>query len=152
MPFLHATEYQAPGAKRSAMWEIYPRGLYATLLRMKEEYGNPPCIITENGFPLPDAPGQDPLVDGARIAYLADHIAMVGRAVAQGVDCRGYFHWSLMDNFEWNWGLAMRFGLLHVDFASLERQWKKSAFWYRDLMRTNTLEISGASEGFDLHL
>ena len=119
---------------------------------MKNEYGNPPCIITENGFPLPDSPGRDPLVDGERIAYLADHIGMVGKAIAQGVDCRGYFHWSLMDNFEWNWGLTMRFGLLHVDYLTQERRWKKSAFWYRDLMRTNTLEIDGQAAGLDLHL
>ena len=152
LPFLHATEYEPPGARRSAMWEIYPPGMQATLLRLKEEYGNPPCIVTENGFPLPDAAERAPLVDGQRISYLQEHIAMVARALSAGVDCRGYFHWSLTDNFEWNWGLSMRFGLVRTDYLTQERQWKKSAFWYRDLMRTNTLEISGPSADFDLHL
>jgi beta-glucosidase len=127
------------------MWEIYPPGLFATLLRLKDEYGNPPCIVTENGFPLPDAPDRDPLADGERIAYLSDHIAMVGRAIARGVRCRGHFHWSLTDNFEWNWGLSMRFGLLRTDFVTQERQWKKSAFWYRDLVRNNQLEAAPPS-------
>ena len=152
LPFLHAAEYEAPGALRSAMWEIYPPGMQATLLRLKEEYGNPPCIVTENGFPLPDAPERDPLVDGQRISYLQEHLAMVARAISAGVDCRGYLHWSLTDNFEWNWGLSMRFGLVRTDYLTQERQWKKSAFWYRDLMRTNTLEIAGPSAGLDLHL
>jgi len=141
LPFFHAWEYRAPDAARSAMWEIHPPGLLAMLLRLKEEYGNPACVITENGFPLPEAPGRDPLDDPERIAYLSDHIAMVGRAIAQGVDCRGYFHWSLMDNFEWNLGLSMRFGLLRTDFSTLERKWKKSAYWYRDLVRRNALEL-----------
>jgi beta-glucosidase len=152
LPFLHATEYEAPGSRRSAMWEIYAPGIHATLLRLRDEYGNPPCLVTENGFPLPDAPGKDPLVDGERIAYLREHIAMVARAISDGVDCRGYFHWSLTDNFEWNWGLEMRFGLLRIDYHSQERQWKKSAFWYRDLMHTNTLELPGPSAGLDLRL
>ncbi|MGA2479515.1 MAG: family 1 glycosylhydrolase [Spirochaetia bacterium] len=152
LPFLHATEYEAPGSRRSAMWEIYAPGMRATLLRLKEEYGNPPCVVTENGIPFPDVPGRDPLADGERISYLQEHIAMVARAIAEGVDCRGYFHWSLTDNFEWNWGLSMRFGLLRTDYLTQERQWKKSAFWYRDLMHTNTLELPGPSAGLDLHL
>jgi beta-glucosidase len=142
MPFVHASEYVVPGSPRSAMWEIYPSGLFMTLLRLKEKYGNPSCIVTENGFPLPDAPDRDPLVDEERIAYLSDHIAMVGKAIDQGVRCLGYFHWSLTDNFEWNWGLRMRFGLLHIDFVTQKRKWKKSAFWYRDLIRSNQLEAA----------
>jgi beta-glucosidase len=121
------------------MWEIYPQGLHATLLRLKEQYENPPCVVTENGFPLVESPGRNPLQDDERIAYLADHVTMVGRALAAGVDCRGFFHWSLMDNFEWNWGLSMRFGLVRIDFTTQAREWKKSAFWYRDLIRANGL-------------
>jgi beta-glucosidase len=141
MPYLHAKEHLVPGSPRSAMWEVYPKGLYATLVRLKEQYGNPPCIITENGYPLVEAPGRDPLEDGERIEYLQDHLAMVASAISRGVDCRGYFCWSLMDNFEWNWGLSMRFGLLRIDFATQARQWKKSAFWYRDLMQKNGLQL-----------
>jgi beta-glucosidase len=139
VPFLHAREHVTPDSPRSAMWEIYPQGLHATLLRLKEQYGNPPCVVTENGFPLVESPGRNPLQDDERIAYLADHVTMVGRALAAGVDCRGFFHWSLMDNFEWNWGLSMRFGLVRIDFTTQAREWKKSAFWYRDLIRANGL-------------
>ena len=141
LPFLHAAEYIDPRAPRSGQWEIYPPGIYKALLRLKAEYGNPPCVITESGYPARDVPGKDPLDDPERIAYLADHVAMVGRAIAEGVDCRGYFIWSLLDNFEWNWGLEMRNGLLRTDYATLRRQWKKSASWYRELARKNVLEI-----------
>jgi beta-glucosidase len=144
MPYSHAVERVDPGSRRSAMWEVYPAGIGRSLARLRDEYGNPPCVITENGFPLPDSPGTDPLDDPERIEYLSDHLAGVGRAIASGADCRGYFHWSLMDNFEWNKGLAMRFGLLRTDFPTQERSWKKSAFWYRDLMARNWLETDGS--------
>jgi beta-glucosidase len=140
MPYSHAVEHIASGSRRSAMWEIYPTGIANSLARLKDEYWNPPSIITENGFPLPDSPGRDPLEDPERIAYLSDHLAGVGKAIAAGADCRGYFHWSLMDNFEWSKGLSMRFGLLRTDFSTQERSWKKSAFWYRDLIQRNWIE------------
>ncbi len=140
MPFSHAVACVAPRAERSAMWEVFPPGIAHALQRLQREYGNPPSIITENGFPLPDAPGRDPLDDPERVAYLADHLALAGKAIASGADCRGYFHWSLMDNFEWNRGLSMRFGLLRTDFSTQQRIWKKSAFWYRDLIARNWLE------------
>jgi beta-glucosidase len=145
IPFSHASEVMPPGSPRSAMWEICARGMGASLRRLKDQYGNPPCVITENGFPLPDSPGRDPLDDPERIAYLSDHVAEVARAVADGVDCRGYFHWSLMDNFEWNKGLAMRFGLLRTDFATQQRSWKKSAYWFRQLAERNWIEASPRS-------
>lgn len=141
LPFLHATEHIDPDAPRSGQWEIYPPGIFKALIRLKDEYGNPPCVITENGYPARETAGQDPLDDPERIAYLSDHIALVGKAIEQGVDCRGYFIWSLLDNFEWNWGLQMRNGLLRTDFTTLQRQWKKSAYWYRDLVRRNWLEV-----------
>jgi len=141
VPHVHAREWMDPSAPRSAMWEIYPQGLYLTLRRLKEEYGNPPCIVTENGYPLPDRSGADPLDDAERIAYLTDHIAMVGKAIESGIDCRGYFHWSLLDNFEWDLGTTMRFGLIRTDFATQKREWKRSARWYQELVRANSLEI-----------
>jgi beta-glucosidase len=146
VPFTRAREYRDPAAPRSAMWEIYPAGLYRFLLRLRDQYGNPPCMVTENGFPLPEVQGRDPLDDTERIAYLADHIAMVGRAIAEGVDCRGYFHWTLMDNFEWAYGNSMRFGLLRTDFETQERTWRKSASWYRDLVRANALAVENAPD------
>jgi beta-glucosidase len=139
-PILHASEYQAPQSRRSAMWEIYPPGLLQTLERLRTEYGNPPCVITENGFPLEETADRPLLDDGPRIDYLSDHVASVGRAIAGGSDCRGYFLWSLLDNFEWNQGLSMRFGLIRTDFATQAREWKKSAYWYRDLVTSNCLQ------------
>jgi beta-glucosidase len=140
MPFSHAVEHISPGSRRSAMWEVYPPGIASSLMRLKNEYGNPPSFITENGFPLPDSAGTDPLDDQERISYLSEHLAAVGKAISAGADCRGYFHWSLMDNFEWNKGLSMRFGLLRTDFDTQERSWKKSAHWYRDLVSRNWFE------------
>jgi beta-glucosidase len=138
-PLLHAVEHRAPESSRSAMWEIFPRGLYLTLKRLQTEYGNPPCVVTENGFPLLDAPGRDPLDDPERIRYIREHVLAMGQAIAEGADCRGYFYWSLMDNFEWNLGLAMRFGLLRTDFQTQARAWKASARWYSRLVTTNAL-------------
>jgi beta-glucosidase len=117
------------------MWDIDPRGLQVLLTRVREEYGNPPVYITENGYPLPERPGSDPLDDAERIAYLDSHIEQVLRARAAGSDVRGYFAWSLLDNFEWNLGNAMRYGLIRVDFTTQARAWRKSAHWYRELIR-----------------
>ncbi len=140
-PYTRAREYVDPTARRSAMWEVYPSGIYRLLMRLRDEYGNPPCYITENGFPLPLAEGRDPLDDPERVEYLRDHVSLVGKAIEAGVDCRGYFHWSLMDNFEWAFGHVMRFGLLHTDFATQERSFRKSAFWYKELARNNCLDV-----------
>jgi beta-glucosidase len=144
-PYTHAKEHIDPRAPRSAMWEIYPEGIHDLLLELRDRYGNPPCYVTENGFPLPTPDGVDPLDDEKRIAYLNDHIGRVGTAVAEGVDCRGYFHWTLMDNFEWAYGYTMPFGLMRTDFATQERQWRKSAFWYQALIRRGWLEVSSWS-------
>jgi len=140
-PYTHAREYLDPAAPRSAMWEIYPPGIYRFLLRLRDEYGNPPSYITENGYPLPETDGRDPLNDPERVAYLRDHIALVGKAIERGADCRGYFHWTLMDNFEWAFGNTMRFGLLRTDFATQERQGRRSADWYQELASRNWLEV-----------
>jgi beta-glucosidase len=117
------------------MWEIAPQGLGALLRLLQAEYGNPPVYITENGYPLPERPGADPLEDGERIEYLAAHIDEALRARGQGADLRGFFVWSLLDNFEWHLGNTMRFGLIRVDFASLQRTWRASANCYRDRIR-----------------
>jgi beta-glucosidase len=134
-PVLGALEAPTPGARRSAMWEVAPQGLGALLRLLQTEYGNPPVYITENGYPLPERPGADPLEDGERIEYLGAHIGEALQARRQGADLRGFFVWSLLDNFEWHLGNAMRFGLIRVDFASGQRTWRRSASWYRDLIR-----------------
>jgi len=136
-PVFHAKETPDPHAQRSAMWEIYPDGLYNLLMRLKEGYGNPVCYITENGYPRIDE--KEPFEDMDRIEYLNSHIRMAHKALENGSRLKGYFHWSLMDNFEWHHGYSMRFGLIHVDFTSLERKWKKSAYWYRDLVTSGEL-------------
>ncbi len=135
-PFTHAKEVPTPGAEKSAMWEIFPDGLYYLLIRLKEEYGNPDCYITENGCPLPEEPGRDPHKDEERICYLTDHIRAALKARELGVKLKGYFVWSLLDNFEWQHGYGMRFGLIRVDFETLKRTWRQSARWYRDLIRS----------------
>jgi beta-glucosidase len=135
VPLLGAREAPTPGARRSAMWEIFPEGLYRLLMRLKQEYGNPPVYITENGYPLPERPGADPLDDTERIEFLESHIDQALKARAEGADLRGYFVWSLLDNLEWELGYDMRFGLIRVDFATQKRAWRKSAYWYRERIR-----------------
>lgn len=122
------------GKPHTAMgWEVYPEGLRNVLVRVTREYAPPAIYVTENGAayddPLPaDGVVEDPL----RQAYLAAHCQACAEAIAQGAPLRGYFAWSLMDNFEWAEGYRMRFGLVYVDFATLERIPKRSALFYRD--------------------
>jgi beta-glucosidase len=95
-------------------------------------------VITENGAAFGDEPGPDGVVhDDDRIAYLSAHVEAVHEAIARGVDVRGYYAWSLMDNFEWAFGLSRRFGLVHVDYDSLVRTPKDSFRWYRDVIAAN---------------
>jgi beta-glucosidase len=93
-------------------------------------------VITENGASFEDPPvdGNVVVEDPDRVAYLRDHIAAVELAVGEGVDVRGYYVWSLLDNFEWEHGYDSRFGIVAVDFASQRRTPKRSALWYRDLI------------------
>ena len=115
-------------------WEIYPDGLRELLLTLRREYALPPTYVTENGGAFPDAFADGRIRDKDRIDYLATHIQAVGQALAAGVPMAGYMVWSLMDNFEWASGYAKRFGIVHVDYATLQRTLKDSALWYRDLM------------------
>ena len=113
-------------------WEVFPQGLTDTLMAVKERYGNPPVYVTENGaafFDPPVAEG-DRVPDPLRVSYLRAHIAAVHAAVESGADVRGYFAWSLLDNFEWSLGYAKRFGIVHVDFDTQKRTLKDSALFY----------------------
>ncbi|MFF3915523.1 GH1 family beta-glucosidase [Streptomyces sp. NPDC001852] len=112
-------------------WPIVPEGLTELLCGFRETYGDklPPIVITENGC------SYDGLDDRDRIAYLDAHIRALHTAMEAGVDVRGYFVWSLMDNFEWAEGYARRFGLVHVDYATLRRTPKASYHWFRDVLR-----------------
>ncbi len=121
---------------RTAMdWEITPTELTDLLVRLEGDYGLP-TVITENGAAFDDTVAADGSVpDADRTAYLADHIDAVVAARAQGADVRGYFAWSLMDNFEWAYGYDKRFGIVRVDYATQARTLKDSAKWYRDTIR-----------------
>ena len=119
-------------------WEVYPDALTRTLEWVKAEYGDIPLFVTENGAAFYDPPFaidgrvEDPL----RVAYYRWHLRAAHAALASGVDLRGYFAWSLLDNFEWSLGYAKRFGLIHVNFATQERTLKSSAHLYREVIRT----------------
>ena len=115
-------------------WEIFPKALSQHLVRIQREYAPPPIYITENGMANADQLEGDHIHDLPRICYVAEHLRAIAKAVEMGVDVRGYFYWSLMDNFEWDSGYAKRFGLVHVDYASLQRRLKDSALWYRDFI------------------
>jgi beta-glucosidase len=122
------------GVERTAMgWEVYPDGLHRVLVRLHEEYRPPLVYVTENGAACADVPGDDGRVDDAdRVAYLQGHVDAIGRAIADGAPVGGYFVWSLLDNFEWAFGYTQRFGLVFVDYETLERTPKRSFEWYRD--------------------
>jgi beta-glucosidase len=117
-----------PGTRFTAIgWPIYPDGLSDALNRLRNEYGNPEVYVTENGACYDDPVAPDGTVhDEDRVAYLREHLAAARGAIAAGVKLRGYFVWSLIDNFEWAEGFSRRFGVIHVDFASLKRTPKSS--------------------------
>jgi beta-glucosidase len=112
------------------MWDFYPEGLYELLERINQVYAPKELMVLENGTSLPDK--ED---DKMRIEYLKAHIEQVAKALQNNIPVKGYFVWSLLDNFEWSLGYTKRFGLLYVDFKTLERHPKKSAHWYAAFLR-----------------
>ncbi|MFN2537021.1 MAG: glycoside hydrolase family 1 protein, partial [Mycobacteriales bacterium] len=121
-------------------WEVQPPGLVDVLVRMHREYPPIPLHITENGAAYRDVIDADGHIrDKERIAFLDAHLQAAHTAIEHGVDLRGYFYWSLLDNFEWAEGYAKRFGIVHVDFASQRRTPKQSAFWYAKVIAGNSL-------------
>ena len=128
-----------PELERTATgWEIDPQGLTGVLVRVRDEYTSAPLYITENGAAQHDYRGPDGAVhDPGRIRYVDAHIRAVKDAIDQGVDVRGYFLWSLMDNYEWALGYSMRFGLVWVDYPTGERVPKDSYRWYRQVIAAN---------------
>ncbi len=121
-------------------WPIVPEGLREVIGQLRERYPDvPPIYITENGCSYAMGPDQDGVVDDQpRIDYLESHLAAVADAISDGADVRGYYCWSLMDNFEWAEGYGQRFGLVHVDYKTLVRTPKRSFTWYADLIRATT--------------
>ena len=124
------------GAPVTAMgWEVAPRELTQLLLRLHRDYRLPPLYIAENGAAYDDRLVNGEVDDEPRRAYLESHLHAVADAIEQGVDLRGYFVWSLLDNFEWSQGYAKRFGIVRVDYATQERRPKRSGLWYSRLVR-----------------
>ena len=126
-------------------WPVTPDGFGGFLRRLRRDYGDAlvPVYVTENG-----AAYEEPVVggrvdDARRIDYYDAHIRALHDALAAGVPVRGYFAWSLLDNFEWAFGYSQRFGIVHVDFETLERIPKASAHWYAELCRTGTIPDRG---------
>lgn len=120
-------------------WEVYPQGLTDTLVWIKQRYGDIPQYVTENGAAFFDPPALegDSLADPHRVAYFKSHIKALHKAMLQGVELRGYFAWSLLDNLEWSLGFAKRFGLVHVNFETQQRTPKDSALFYADVIASN---------------
>jgi beta-glucosidase len=130
-----------PNPDRTEMgWEVYPEGLYASLDRIHRQYRFPAFYITENGAAYADEVNSNGEVhDPRRITYLRDHLLSASRAVGEGIPLRGYFLWSLLDNFEWAHGYSKRFGIIYVDFETQRRIPKSSAHWYRRVISANTV-------------
>ena len=130
--------FPSRGLPRTAMgWEVNPDGLRILLTRLTRDYPElPPLYVTENGSAYDDEVTPDGAVhDADRVAYLRAHVDAVAAAIAEGADVRGYFAWSLLDNFEWAWGYGKRFGIVHVDYATQERTIKDSGRVYAGLIR-----------------
>ena len=119
-------------------WEVYPKGLTDILVWVTERYGKIPLYITENGaaFYDPPTPVDGRIEDYLRVDYYRTHLRAAHDAMRRGVDLRGYFAWSLLDNFEWSLGYAKRFGIVHVDYATQERTVKDSGRFYSEVIRT----------------
>jgi beta-glucosidase len=125
---------------RTAMgWEIYPQGLYNILAQFHQRYPDLPIYITENGAAFEDEVEDGRIHDERRVAYLRAHFRKMWEALQDGVPLRGYFLWSLLDNFEWAHGYSKRFGIVHVDYPTGTRRWKDSAYFYQSVIKANGL-------------
>jgi beta-glucosidase len=139
-------EVPGPAPHTSLGWSVDPTGLEELLLRLARDAPGVPLAVTENGGAFPD----DTVVDGRiedvdRLSYIDGHLRAVARTIAGGADVRGYYVWTLLDNFEWAEGYAPTFGIVHVDRATQRRTPKASADWYRDLLaaRRSPAEAAG---------
>jgi beta-glucosidase len=126
-------------------WEVSPQGLFDLLVSIERDYGPKAVYVTENGAAFGDVRTHDGTVeDPERREYLEEHVGAIERAVAAGVPVAGYFVWSFLDNFEWAYGYSKRFGIVYVDYPTLERIPKSSFYWYRDFIAE---AISSAQRG-----
>lgn len=137
------TPYSAAGWGRTEMnWGIHPMGLKNEVMYIKEMYGNPILYLTENGCAMPDAPDEKGFVnDLDRIRFLQAHMQALHEAIQEGANVHGCFVWSIFDNFEWERGYSRRFGLVRVDYETLQRIPKQSAYWFHDVIKRNGITL-----------
>jgi beta-glucosidase len=135
-----ATQIDTGNPKTAMGWEIFPDHLYDALTRITRDYGAPEIYITENGAAFDDEIADGAVEDQARIDYLRAHLDACRRALAEGVKLRGYFCWSLLDNFEWTYGYSKRFGLIYVDYPTQRRMVKASGRWFARVARQNAID------------
>lgn len=144
---LHASRVpQRKSVRTETAWEVYPQGLADTLRWVSERYGRFPLYVTENGAAFYDPPcveDGDMPADPLRVAYLRGHLRAARKAIADGADLRGYFVWSLLDNYEWSHGYSKRFGIVHVDFETQKRTPKASARFYSEVIRSAGAVLDG---------
>jgi beta-glucosidase len=139
---LFDVEFIEMGYERTDIgWPIYPEGFYKVLTYITNRYGNVPIYITENGACYNDEPINGKVEDGRRIKYLQQHLTALSQAIESGANIKGYFVWSLMDNFEWAEGYSKRFGIVHVDYQTLKRTKKDSYYWYKKAITNNWFEF-----------
>ena len=132
---LLADRVDPEGAERTAIgWEVHPASFRKLLGRVHRDYAPRHMFVTENGAAYDDEVRDDRVDDPARVAFLARHFDAAAEAIAEGVPLRGYFIWTLMDNFEWSHGTSKRFGIVHTDYATQRRRVKTSGEWYRRLI------------------
>jgi beta-glucosidase len=143
LPFRSGRVAQVRNAHTEMGWEVFPQGLTDILVWIKSRYGDIPLYITENGSAWADPPAavngrvEDPL----RVEYLRDHLDAIRHAIAKGVNLRGYFAWSLLDNYEWSHGYTKRFGIVHVNYETQQRTIKNSGRYYSRIIAANGAAI-----------
>ncbi|MCZ0703111.1 beta-glucosidase [Natronobacillus azotifigens] len=138
---LHHEQVDQGYQKTDIGWNVFPEGFYKVLVYIKDRYGNVPIYITENGSCYNDEPVNGVVKDEGRITYLRQHLTALRRAMHSGVNIKGYMTWSLLDNFEWAEGYSMRFGIVFVNYRTLERIKKDSFYWYKQTVQNNFFEI-----------
>jgi beta-glucosidase len=139
MPGKYASVIPAEAELTEMGWEVYADGLRELLVQMQNDYQPAAIYVTESGCAMPDQLIEGQVQDPRRVAYLRNHFAAAQQAIAEGARLRGYFVWSLMDNFEWAYGYAKRFGLIYVDYATLTRHPKQSYAFYQKVIAENAL-------------
>jgi beta-glucosidase len=141
-PHIGAGEVPPQDVERTEFgWEVYPEAIHDVIMRIWNDYQRP-IYITENGCSYGDGPDVNGVVnDDRRTSFLRRYVGQVGKAIEEGADVRGYYLWSLMDNFEWGMGYSQRFGIVWVDYETQERTIKQSGHWYRNVIANNEVEV-----------